>query len=148
MILPRDIELEIEEGERYLDDDQMDLARAKFRLALSLLGRMVNHARMAGKVGGPLAGVTLAEIVDALMGGVDHPLLNVILGGALGYAGGSKAAEVFDAAMAPLWLRVYQGMGDVEHRTGNDAEARKYYGMALRFMPDDPVIMARMAAVT
>lgn len=148
MIRPKDIELEIEEGERYLDASQFDLAAAKFRMALSLLGRLAKLARVAGKVGGPLAGITVAEIVDSLMDGLDSPWLNVIIGGTLGYAGGVRAARVVEDAMSPLWVRIYQGLGDVAHRQGDDVGARKFYSTALQLRPDDPVLMQRMATVT
>ncbi len=148
MIRPKDIEMEIEEGERYLGDDQLDLARAKLRLAASLLGRLTSQARAAGKVGGPLAGIVLADAVDGIMGGEEHSLLSVIIGGALGYAGGTKAAQTFDSAMSPLWVRIHVGLGDVAYRSGDITEARTQYATALRHMPDDPIVMQRMATVT
>lgn len=147
MINPRDIEMQIDEAEEYLEAGQTQLARASFSMALSLLGQLAKQVAMAAKVGGPLVGVSVMEIVDALNDGLDHPLLNVVIGGLLGYFGGKKGSELFNSSLAPLWIRAYNGMGDVCRADSDFAQARKYYATALEASPNDPITRAKLAEV-
>lgn len=148
MIKPQDIEMELEEAEGYLKTGRQDQARAKFNLALSLLVQLAKSADRVGKIGGPIAGMTVAELLDALQGGIDHPLLDVILGGILGYAAGKKGSALYTDSLSPLWVRAYNGLGDVSHHSGDDSQARKYYATALKALPDDPITMRKIAEVT
>ncbi len=148
MIKTSDIEMEIDEAEEYLNKGRPDQAKAKFDLALSLLAQIAKSADRLGKIGGPIAGMTIAELLDALQGGIDHPMLNIILGGVLGYAAGKKGSELYTDSLSPLWVRVYNGIGDVSHQNGDDSQARKYYATALKAAPDDPITLQKIAEVT
>lgn len=148
MISPRDIEMELSEAEESLASGNPDQARARFKLALTLLGQIAKTTERMGKIGGPLAGITTAEILDALNGGIDHPLIDAILGGIVGYVAGKKGAAVYQASLLPLWIRTYNGLGDVSHATGDDAEARRCYATALKASPDDPITRVKIAEVT
>lgn len=148
MIKAADIEMELTEGERYLASGNLELARAKFKLAISLLARFLKGTEIAGKIGGPVAGITLAELVDALNDGLDHPILNVVIGGLVGYAAGTKGAAVVADSLAPLWVRAHNGLGDVAHAEGQDSEARRHYGAALKAVPDAPITRQKLAVVT
>ena len=148
MIKPQDIEMELDEAEEYFNGGKIEQATSKYNLALSLLAQVAQSSDRIGKIGGPIAGITAAEMLDALQGGLNHPLLDVILGGILGYAAGKKGSEMYTESLSPLWVRTYNGLGDIAHYSADDTKARKYYGTALAASPNDPITIQKLAEVT
>jgi tetratricopeptide (TPR) repeat protein len=94
-----------------------------------------------------VAGIAVAELVDALRSGLDHPLLDAVVGGLLGAVVGKAAVQFYSEAMKPLAVRAYNGLGDAYRQTGEISRARQSYAQALNLSPDDAGTLQRLASV-
>jgi Tfp pilus assembly protein PilF len=145
----RDIDMEISEADEYLQNGQPDLAQAKYKLALSLLTDDISTLEKAGKFGAPIAGVALADVLDAIRGGLDHPMLDLIVGAFGGAFAGKKVIEMAkDNTLLPLMIRAYVGLGDAYSAGGDIRRARESYAAALKISPQDPLVLKRVAQVS
>lgn len=148
MIRLEDIEMQLNESDEYLARGDTEQAKTSYKFALRLLAMHVDQIRLATGVGAPIVGITAAELIDAVFGGLDHPLFNLIIGIILGRTGGKQVAQIMEGNLDQLWLRAYNGMGDACRADGDLEEARKYYESALKISPGDPIARQKLAEVT
>ncbi len=146
MAAAEEIENAIRRGERFLADEQAELARNSFKLALEILTEHSRRAQRAGKIGGGGIGAAVVALLDALADGeVDHPILSPVLGLGLGVFAGRKVGELYSGTLAPLRVRAYSGLGD-SYRLGGDArKARENYAAALNLAPHHAPTLRRLA---
>ena len=148
MISADDIKMELDEAEGYLAECNAELARAKFALALSLLAQNTQTAERIAKLGGPLAGITVAEVIDILQGGLDHPLLDALLGGIAGVLAGKAGAKLYSDTLGPMATRAYNGLGSAYRALGNTEKARECFAAALKIAPQDQATLRNVAQVS
>ncbi len=140
-----DIEMGLEDAEEAKNSGRYANAKSQFKQVLAVLNQRDKDAGLIGKFGGPMAGITLVELVDFVRHGIDHPLLDAVFGGVGGYIAGTQLAKFYSDSLTPMRVRAWRGLAETCFLLGQHTEARQAFAEALKAAPDDPVTRKKFA---